>query len=161
MSITTSEAVSILRPLKLFSSMSDQQLEQLFRLASYNEAKPDEYMLAQEEEGNEIFVILSGLVEVEVNLPNGTGREVIAKLGPGDVLGELCLVGLERRSASARVVGKVSYLHWQKEDLVRLFKENKEIGYEFMNRMAEILAQRLVHTNQDLSFVFYQVFYAK
>src|SRR5690606_9678021 len=120
----------------------------------YSETKPEGYLLSQEEEGSEIFVILSGMVEVEVNLPNKTGREVIAKLGPGDVLGELCLVGLERRSASARAAGNVSYLSWQKDDLLKLFQQNKDIGYEFMNRMAEILAQRLVHTNQDLSFVF-------
>ncbi|MEW9673932.1 cyclic nucleotide-binding domain-containing protein [Ammoniphilus sp. 3BR4] len=55
------------------------------------------------EEGNTMFIISSGEVEIFKSLSNGS-RHRLSVLGPGEVFGEMSLITGHHRSASARTL---------------------------------------------------------
>lgn len=56
--------------------------------------------------GDWVYVVLSGAVEVSKAV-NGT-RFVLSTLKPGEVFGELALIGAVRRTATTRAIGRTT-----------------------------------------------------
>ncbi len=66
------------------------------------------------------------IVEGEVSVRKG-GEEV-ARLGPGDVIGEMAIVGHKLRSASVISLTPLEVIHFTKESLESLLKEVPAFG---------------------------------
>jgi CRP/FNR family cyclic AMP-dependent transcriptional regulator len=66
------------------------------------------------------------IVDGEVSVRKG-GQEV-AKLGPGDVIGEMAIVGHKLRSASVVSLTPVEVIHFTKESLEELLNEVPAFG---------------------------------
>lgn len=58
-----------------------------------------EVLFQEGEPGHEAYVVESGVIEISAQRPGG--RVVLALLGPDDILGEMALVGDQKRTASA------------------------------------------------------------
>jgi CRP-like cAMP-binding protein len=154
-----SEALVLLKPLPLFATFKDEWLDRLYAIADYRETRAGEYLVVEEQESNEVFVILSGRLSVEVTHPDTHGRKTVAVIKEGDLLGELGLVGFDRRSASAHAMTDVASLYWERAALFSLFNTRKEIGFALMQAIARVLAQKLVSTNRDLTSSLYDALY--
>jgi CRP-like cAMP-binding protein len=66
----------------------------------------DEEILKEGNSGDWVYVVLSGAVEVSKAV-NGT-RFVLSTLKPGEVFGELALIGAVRRTATTRAIGRTT-----------------------------------------------------
>jgi CRP/FNR family transcriptional regulator/CRP/FNR family cyclic AMP-dependent transcriptional regulator len=159
MGTTASEAMSMLRPLAFFAGFRDEWLESLYNLATYREHRAGEYVIEEATESNELYIVLSGKLLVEVSLPGEKGKKTVARLAEGELLGELGLVGYDRRSASVRAVSDVTTLYWERASLYALFAVQHQVGYAFMQGLARALAGKLVSTNRDLTSAFYGALY--
>ena len=80
------------------SSLEINLLSTLSRERRYN---PGEVIFHEGEQGDEMFVILSGTVLISKFIP-GAGDEALTFLGRGDYFGEMALIDGEPRSAGAR-----------------------------------------------------------
>jgi CRP-like cAMP-binding protein len=87
--------LDMLRGVSLFGTMSAKELEAVERLADTVEVPAGHVLMRQGATGGEMFVIASGEVLVERN-----GLE-LARLGPGDVVGEMALLSEGPRTATA------------------------------------------------------------
>lgn len=97
------------------------------------------------DEGASLFVVQAG--EVELCRP-GTGRSsLIARLGPGDLFGELSVLLGGRRRATARAVGAVQLLELEGATLEAMCLERPEIGLRLIRK----LAGRLIDLEQRLA----------
>lgn len=74
---------------------------------------PGEYIVLEGEEGDEMYIMLRGLVHV---LVGKTAKEHVATLKEGDVFGERALITRERRNASVRAATHCDLLVLSKED---------------------------------------------
>ena len=72
--------------------------------------------------GDKAYLIVEGEVAVR------KGKEEIARLGPGDVIGEMAIVGHKLRSASVVSVTEVEVIHFTKESLEELLDEVPAFG---------------------------------
>jgi CRP/FNR family transcriptional regulator, cyclic AMP receptor protein len=68
------------------------------------------------------YLIVDGEVSVR------KGGEEVAKLGPGDVIGEMAIVGHKLRSASVVSLTPVEVIHFTKESLEELLDEVPAFG---------------------------------
>ena len=68
------------------------------------------------------YLIVDGEVSVR------KGKEEVAKLGPGDVIGEMAIVGHKLRSASVVSLTPVEVIHFTKEALNELLDEVPAFG---------------------------------
>ena len=82
----------------LFRACSDKELEAIARNVTEQRVDAGRALIREGEVGREVFVIVEGTARVEVN------GQVIARLGPGDVAGEVAL--LDRQCRTATVIAE-------------------------------------------------------
>ncbi len=107
-----------LRQVELLSPLSEADLQRLVTLARNVELPAGSWLMREGEAGEEMFVVLSG--SLEVSIVEGQVNEVVATRGPGDVVGEMALLGSGRRTASVRAATPVTLLAVDREALAAL-----------------------------------------
>ena len=90
----TDAKLDMLRGVSLFRTMSTKDLAAVEQLADTVDVPAGHVLMRQDASGGEMFVIASGGVIVERD-----GRE-LARLGPGDVVGEMALLSEGPRNAT-------------------------------------------------------------
>lgn len=98
--------------------------------ATFREQAP---IFLQGEPGDSLCILLAGHVEV---VRDGA---VINRLGPGEVCGEVSVLGLAPRTASVFAVGEVLTLMLEADRFRRIVRENGDIGLAVI----QVLAERL------------------
>ena len=99
--------------------------------------KDKECVVRQGEEGNCMFVIQKGELEV---IEAAADCEVhLGKLKAGDIFGEMALFEKEPRSATVRAIGEAWVLTVDKRTLLRRIKEDPLVALNII----EILCQRI------------------
>jgi CRP-like cAMP-binding protein len=95
--------IEALRSVSLFGNLRPRELEQVGQLADEVDLPAGEVLMREGESASQMFIIGSGEAVVERG-----GREV-ARMGPGDVLGEMAILAEGPRTATARLT-KASHL---------------------------------------------------
>jgi len=80
----------------LFAGCTRRELDALARAAEVVDFPAGQILMAEGSSGHEFLVIIEGQVEVE------RGGTIVAKLGPGDYVGELALLDAGPRTATVR-----------------------------------------------------------
>src|SRR5688572_26407687 len=101
MNLQQETIVSLLQGVDWFSSLTAEELEELAGGAVTVQLDADDTVFEEGDRGDRCFVIQSGSVKVLRRFPDGR-RMTLARLGPGNVFGELALMGGERRSATVQ-----------------------------------------------------------
>jgi CRP/FNR family cyclic AMP-dependent transcriptional regulator len=122
--------VERLAALDLFAELDHYDLTQVARWAREVRAEPGQLLFEQGGMPYELFVIEQGEVEVVRD------DDVLATLGPGDLVGEMSVLRGERRMASVRVVSPVVAVTVAAEDLAAMNEEMPEV-VRSMRRITE------------------------
>jgi CRP/FNR family transcriptional regulator, cyclic AMP receptor protein len=132
------DAASILARTQLFADALET--EQVGYLASQSRPaffRAGTRLMNQGDFGGAMFVIVSG--DVSVNLIGADDSErAVAKLGPGDVVGEMSLFTGDRRTATVEALTNVDAIEITKTSLERIFTTSPGL----VDRFAEVLAKR-------------------
>ncbi len=130
----------------LFTGLEKQQLDAIASFAFQKTFAPDEVIIEEGRTGNGLFVVSSGNVEVVKGL--GTeNAQVVAKFGPGEVFGEMALLGEWPRTASVRAIDEVECIGIDRWVFIDQLGKQPEVAI----RMLQILAQRLKDTDERLA----------
>lgn len=133
----------------LFRNLAPAELKPFIRIARYRSYSPNEMVIAEEEAGDDLFLILSGSVRVI----KGSTREyeqVIGMLREGEFFGEMALIDRMPRSASVYAHEPLKLAIFGHEDLRGIFAESPATGLKVVTAFAEVLSQRLRDTNDKL-----------
>jgi hypothetical protein len=114
-------------------------------LSSYGEffpGHPGTVVIQQGVIQTEVFVVISGQLEVHAERPDGS-RILRARVGPGETLGEISL--FDPGPATATVTATEFSQLWRiaDEDLIQFMDDNPGAGNVLLRTLAAILAQRL------------------
>jgi cAMP-dependent protein kinase regulator len=90
------ERVELLRNVPLFEGLSDKALKRLDAHVDDVEVLSGEALTFQGKYADQMFVVVTGTAEVTVD------GEVVAEVGPGEVIGEVAILERRRRTASVR-----------------------------------------------------------
>ncbi len=107
--------------------------------------KDGETIIKQGEEGDCVYVIQEGKVEI---LDESENQEIrIAELGQAEFFGEMGLFEKDVRSCTVRALGDAKVMTIDKRKLLfRSFRKDPSIAY----RLLEKMSQRLRETNKKL-----------
>lgn len=134
-----------LKSVPLFSDLHESDLESLAAVASIRRVGQETVILQAEEEGDTLFVILSG--RVSVTMGNEDGREVILSiLTAGDFFGEMSLLDGKPRSASVIATEHTELLLLRRADFLYCMQRNSNLA----TRLVSTLANRLRRTNRQV-----------
>lgn len=138
----------ILRGVDLFEGLTDQELERVTNICTERLFNPGEMITKEGAEGNELFIITDGFVEIVLGERSAISARVVVSLGPGQIIGEMALVDQGPRSASVRATSKPTVVQViQRADLEALFQEETRIGYIIMRNLAADLSFKMRHRN--------------
>lgn len=107
--------------------------------------QPGETLFDAGQAGDTLYVIQSG--EVELTRQGPSGHRVVARLGPGDFLGELCIVAGRRHTTRAVAVNSTRVLELDRETLEAMCLAQPEIAI----RLVRVLASRLIEAEHRLA----------
>ena len=94
-----------------------------------------EVIIKQGEEGNCMYIIQEGKVEI---IREKDGKEIrISVIGEGDFVGEMAIFESEVRSATVRALGEVRLLTVDKRNFLRRVHEDPSIAYRLVNSLIE------------------------
>jgi CRP/FNR family transcriptional regulator, cyclic AMP receptor protein len=111
------ESVELLGSLGTFADATDAELHELVE-AGYVVSVPQGWSLIWDRTpADKAYVVLSGEVEVRRD------GEVIARLGAGDVIGELAILRRQLRSATVVAATPLTVLHFGRESVERLYAD--------------------------------------
>ena len=118
-----------LRAVPLFSSMADEDLRRIATFATEDSASAGTTLVREGDFSNDMVAIESGTADVL------RGDQTIGSLGPGDVFGEIGVLGKENRTATIVATSAMR--------LVRLDSWNvKRLPAEVREQMAQLVEKR-------------------
>jgi CRP-like cAMP-binding protein len=129
-------AATALRAHAVFNFLPAAQIDELVELSPVVLFAAGEYLVEQGAEGNSMFLLVRG--RVEVRQKRETGFKVLTHLGPGDCLGEMAMLTGEKRSASVQAQGEVEAVEITHQAFSQLIGKHPEVP----SRLSEMLAQR-------------------
>ena len=145
MALQQETVVSLLQGVDWFSSLTTEELEQLASSAVTVQLEAGDTVFEEGDRGDRCFVIQSGAVKVLRRFPDGR-RMTLARLGPGNVFGELALMGGERRSATVQAAEPTVIVGLGANEVMSLLRSDAEAALG----VAVTLADRLRAANERL-----------
>ena len=130
----------------LFEGLDEAQQNSLRSKMGQTTLRRGEVLFEEGEPGNRLYIITEG--KVKLGHTSMDGREnLLAVLGPGEIIGELTLFDPGPRSTTATAVSPVTLLHLDHTDLNAILDTNPTMG----KHMLRALARRLRRTNESLA----------
>lgn len=125
------------RATDLFKGLEDGDIYHLARLGRLRTIRKNRYLIRQDESADRLFIVITGLMQASIG-----GKEV-ARIGPGQTVGEMGLLDAGPRSADVIVLKDAHVVEIPHAQLVRLMDRRPRLGTTVMHNLAASLAQKL------------------
>ena len=133
----------------LFRDMSTYQIKKSILLSQMHEFQKDDLIITQGEKTQNMYVVLSGEVDV---VREDAGKELkIQTLGVGEVFGEVAFAGKIERTASVRANGPSEIMSIDSENIQQSLRFYPRIGKKLFENISRILSLRLSQANKSLA----------
>ncbi len=126
----------------IFSFLTAEQIEGLLRDSAFVLFSATEHVIDQGAEGDSMFLLVKGRVEVRRTRDGRT--TVVAHLGAGDCFGEMSVLTGEPRSATVVAQDEVEAVEIPKTAFAALIRDNPDV----VGRLSELLAKRQLANEQ-------------
>ena len=134
---------SILSSVPFFAGLPADELAVLASTLQRRTAKAGQAVFRQDDPGNSLYIIESGVVKVQRTSPEGK-QVILAILGPGDFFGELALLDGEPRSADAVIKEDAALLTLDRAEFLRFVESKPGVA----TKLLAALSRRLRRTDQ-------------
>lgn len=141
----TIEHAAALKAMALCRSLSATELEAIAAIVETRNVAAGKDLFREGDAGDGLFLVISGEINVTKLAPGG--EHLLARLGPGSVLGEMSLVTADARSATGRATVDTKVLHMPAAGFRALLATDSVAAHKVVAAIAELLARRLATMN--------------
>ncbi len=122
----------------IFRDLGAATLDDLSRRVSVRRVQGGDPILAQDEVGDSLFIVMAGRVKVVMS--GESGREVtLAVLRPTDIFGEMALFDGRARSATVIAIDPATVLALSREDVLRHLTAHPQTALNLLGEMSRRL----------------------
>jgi len=125
-----------------------RHVERLAGLAKDVRWERNQLIFREGDECSEFYLIVSGLVSLEIAAPGHTFR--VQTLFAGDELGWSAMLGSSGKQFQARALERVDALAFESAEILAACREDTAFGFAFMQRLSRLVAERLQATRVQL-----------
>lgn len=151
------ESMEQLRKTDILKNLTDAQIEKVLGIARTVEFPAGAVIMKEGEEGDTIYIIREGTVEVVKSLIMGGDEQaadkskVFTRLDASGhaVFGEMALLETTKRSATIKAVTKCKFYEIKGEDFLHLAEDDHELGFRIIMNVARIVSARLRKADED------------
>lgn len=122
--------VEVLAPVGLFACLSRRDLTAVADLTVPEHFEPGAVLTREGQRGGLAYVVVSGRCAVE------RGGRTVARLGPGDIVGELSLLDRGPRTATVRAEEPVEVLALAQQDFQALLRRSPTVRRAVLGALA-------------------------
>jgi len=120
-----------LKKISLFSELDNDEIESVYKLITFNDVAKKTVVLQEGEDGNSLFIIISGSVKISYYAPDG--REVVLSLlEEGAYFGEMSLLDKQPRSATVSTLGATRLAQIRRIDFERLLLQQPKVTLKLL-----------------------------
>ena len=131
------DKVWYLRQVDLFAGIDEGEMRRLVERATLREFGRGSVILHPDEPQERVYVIKEGRVKISRYSPDGR-EQILALLGPGDIFGELALVG-EAEPVHAEAFEDALLCALSRDDMAALLRRRPELMLHLLRTLAERL----------------------
>ena len=136
---------SIIRNSELFSGIDTDTVNRITLRFLNVVFEKDEFLCREGDTGNCMFILTGGQVSIQKEM--GWGQREVMRLSTGEVVGEMCLISNEKRSATVQALERTTCLQMNREDFADLLNTEPH----FAQQVAIILTERLADLGRNTS----------
>ena len=136
------ERLDFLADVPLFAGIPEPELEEVARVMGRVELEPGDVLFTQGQEATGLHVLESGIVQACRRLPGGAELEY-ARLGRGDVLGEIPLLDGGLRSGTVRALEPTTALFLARADFSALVSRLHPTAFAIKRQILRHACERL------------------
>ncbi len=134
-----------LRQVPILSNLSNAALAQVIRLGYLHSLEPGKIVLRKGEPGDALFFVLSGTLRARLIV--GLEDKTLAKIGAGEVFGEMAMFTQSPRSADVVCEEEARLLRLDAQGFHQLIERNSEAAAPMLFSMASMMANRIKDQN--------------
>lgn len=127
-----------LKNVPLFVDLDDADLEQMVPLCRQRTISKGNVIFYEDDPGTSCYIILSGKVKIVVNADDGR-EHILGVLQDNDFFGEMSLIDGEPRSASAICVEDTQLVNIQRDEFLKLLRNNPDITLKLLVTLSQRL----------------------
>jgi CRP/FNR family cyclic AMP-dependent transcriptional regulator len=137
--------INVIKSSPLFYELYDAEVESIIEHCSVLNLEDGDFIFREGDEGNEIYLILTGSAEVK------KGDVTLVELKKGDLFGEMVL--LDERTRSADIVSNnyTDVLVLSYDVIFGVFKKNPKVFSLLMLNLCRLLSKRLKSSSNEIS----------
>jgi CRP-like cAMP-binding protein len=140
----------ILRRVRAFADLGDDECDAVLAVLKARRGAPGDALFQEGERGDSLMIVLDGHLVASVRTDSGT-REDVAKLGPGEVVGEMAFVDAEPRSATVTAPAGATVLEFTREALAGLRRTAPRVAAAIQRNVLLDVARRLRDAGEKLT----------
>jgi CRP-like cAMP-binding protein len=139
-------SLETLRFYPLFANQDENMLKQIAMMANEKTVEADYQLFFEGEVAKYLFLILEGSVVLTMNLGEAGDQKVeeLEPLTKGEVVGWSSIVKPHIYKMGAYTGQKSHFIAFNGEKLRDLFDNNPSFGYYFMQKLSEVIGERLI-----------------
>ena len=134
----TLKIADLLAQTPLFAELTQEELQRIAEAARLRTYQPGEVVVREGEQAAGCFIILTGQVEV-VKGTDTARPTVLARMGPGEIFGEMAMIDDHPRSATVRALDPTECVGLRRSDFMAELQRAPEIAVH----MLPVLVRRL------------------
>ena len=138
------DMIELLKGVEFFDGLTEAELRRVAGICRELKYRKGDLITAQGEEGEEMYIVRDGLVEVAIG-EGGAAPRTVVNLGTGQVVGEMALVDRGPRSATVRCVTDATMNVIERDAFEKLCQGDHHIGMIVYRNLAADLSFKLRH----------------
>lgn len=143
----------ILKTLKkvcFFKALTSREIDQILSIAKLRRYRAGEMVFLKDEQGDTFFIVKSGRIKIFTSI-GGAKKKTFAYLKTGDFFGEMSLLGVQVRSASAQAAEDSELIVISKRNFRALVLQSPD----FVIKLLYTLANRLNKCDKEVESMLY------
>jgi CRP/FNR family cyclic AMP-dependent transcriptional regulator len=129
--------------------LAEREAAAIFEIAHPLSVRKGAVLFREGDPGDGLFVLLEGELEIVAESAGGQ-PQVLARIGPGGVVGEMSLLeGLAQRSATAVATADARLLRLPADRFAQLLESDSVAALKMVHNVARVLARRLQLMNEQ------------
>ena len=146
----TAADADFLAQIPIFGGLPDAVLSRVIDLAREVHVAPGGLVFAEGEPARSMFIVRQGELEICKRGRDGT-EFCLATLQRGDCVGEMSLIDIQPRSATARAVGEATLCVIDQQEIAKLYQTDLEVYTLLVLNIAREISRRLRRADQILA----------
>ena len=140
----------IVRRVRAFADLADDECDAVLAVLKARRGAPGDALFKEGDRGDCLMIVLDGHLVATVRTDAGT-EEVVARLGPGEVVGEMAFVDAEPRSATVTAPAGATVLEFSRAALDGLRTSAPRIAAAIHRNVLSDVARRLRDVGEKLT----------